>query len=103
MQPPCRFDKIYRRNLMRIGNLNAEAVKPGVGQTSPSPPAEAGCGTDAAPDDAVTLSRLSEAVGGSGPDEARLNRLRLEVQAGTYQVPAAKIAGKIVDFHTKQE
>jgi anti-sigma28 factor (negative regulator of flagellin synthesis) len=50
----------------------------------------------------VALSRLSEAVAGSGPNEARLNQLRLEVQAGTYQVPAAKIASKIVDFHTKQ-
>jgi anti-sigma28 factor (negative regulator of flagellin synthesis) len=103
MQPPHAFDKIYRRNLMRIGNLNAEAVKPGVGQAAPSPPAEAGRGSGAAPDDAVTLSRLSEAVGGSGPDEARLNQLRLEVQAGTYQAPAAKIAAKIVDFHTKQD
>ena len=88
---------------MRIGDLNAEAVKPGVGQTSPSPPAEAARGASTAPDDAVTLSHLSEAVGGSGPDEARLNQLRLEVQAGTYQAPAAKIAAKIVDFHTKQD
>ena len=88
---------------MRIGNLNAEAVKPGVGQTAQSAPAEAGRGPSAAPDDAVSLSRLSEAVGGSGPDEARLNQLRLDVQAGAYQVPAPKIAAKIVDFHTKQD
>jgi negative regulator of flagellin synthesis FlgM len=103
MQPPRRFDKIYRRNLMRIGNLNPAVANPAVGQTAQSPPTEAGRGSSAAPDDAVTLSRLSEAVAGSGPGEARLNQLRLEVQAGTYQVPAPKIAAKIVDFHTKQE
>jgi anti-sigma28 factor (negative regulator of flagellin synthesis) len=102
MQPHHAFDKMYGRDLMRVGNLNAAVGNPAVGQTSPSPPAEAGRGPSAAPNDAVALSRLSEAVAGSGPNEARLNQLRLEVQAGTYQVPAAKIASKIVDFHTKQ-
>ena len=56
---------------------------------------------NAEPDDAVALSRLSQVVEQSGPSEARLEQLRLEVEAGAYRVPAEEISKKIVDFHTE--
>ena len=84
---------------MRIGDLNAASLNPAAGQAAEKLPEEAARPVDAAPDDAVALSRLSQAIGGPGPNEARLEQLQLEVAAGTYRVPAEEIARKIVEFH----
>ena len=84
---------------MRIGDLNAASVNPPAGQAAEKPPENAAPPPDAAPDDAVALSRLSKAITVPGPSEARLEQLKLEVAAGTYRVPAEEIARKIVEFH----
>jgi anti-sigma28 factor (negative regulator of flagellin synthesis) len=86
---------------MRIGDLNPAAVSPAGGQTAEKPLDETGRRVNAAPDDAVALSRLSQVVDQSGPSEARLEQLRLQVEAGAYRVPAEEISKKIVDFHTE--
>jgi anti-sigma28 factor (negative regulator of flagellin synthesis) len=49
------------------------------------------------PQDSAELSRLSEALAAPPSDEARLERLRLEVAAGTYEAPASDISRKIVE------
>lgn len=84
---------------MRIGDLNPAKVEPAAGQTAEKLLKEAGQHPIAASDDAVELSRLSEAVAEPGPNQARLEQLRIEVQAGAYQVPAGDLAKKIVEFH----
>lgn len=84
---------------MRIGDLNAASVSPPAGQAAEKLQEDAARPSDAAPDDAVALSRLSQAVTVPGPSEARLEQLKLEVAAGVYRVPAEEIARKIVEFH----
>ncbi|MGC9970425.1 MAG: flagellar biosynthesis anti-sigma factor FlgM [Bryobacteraceae bacterium] len=84
---------------MRIGDFNAAAVNPASGQAAEKPLEEAGRPLNATPDDAVALSRLSQAIAELGPSEARLELLRREVEAGTYRIPAEEIATKIVDLH----
>ncbi len=81
---------------MRIGDLNTAPVNPAgapaVGKhTERTTPAGSG--------DAVELSRLSRAVASEGAGEARLEELRAQVKAGTYQVPAEEIGKSIVRFH----
>jgi anti-sigma28 factor (negative regulator of flagellin synthesis) len=84
---------------MRIGDFNAAAVNPAADQAAEKPLEEAGRPLNATPADAVALSRLSQAIAELGPSEARLQRLRREVEAGDYRIPAEGIAPKIVDFH----
>ena len=84
---------------MRIGDINPAAVNPTAGPAPEKPLEEAGRPPVAAPDDAVALSRLSQAIAELGPTEARLQQLRRAVEAGDYRVPAEEIATKIVDFH----
>jgi anti-sigma28 factor (negative regulator of flagellin synthesis) len=84
---------------MRIGDFNAAAVNPAAGQAAEKLPEEAGRPPNAAPDDAVALSRLSQAIAEPGPSEARLEQLRTEVEAGAYRIAAKEIATKIVDSH----
>lgn len=50
------------------------------------------------PTDATALSQLSRAVAEPVPSTPRIERLRRDVSAGTYQVPSAAVASKIVDF-----
>lgn len=50
------------------------------------------------PTDAIALTQLSRAVAEPAPSTPRIERLRHDVQAGTYQVPPATVAHKIVDF-----
>jgi anti-sigma28 factor (negative regulator of flagellin synthesis) len=84
---------------MRIGDFNAASVNPAAGQPAEKPAEEPGLPLNDTPDDPVALSRLSEAIAGPAPSQARLEQLRLEVEAGTYRIPAQEIAKKIVDFH----
>jgi flagellar biosynthesis anti-sigma factor FlgM len=98
---------------MRIGDGNPAGANPArpreatkgneaVGQTAPQRP---DAGKDArlseADSDAVGLSSLSHALTASSAGTSRIDELRLQVQQGTYEVPAEELAKKIVDFHTK--
>ena len=53
--------------------------------------------------DQADLSRLSRIVTGEVDQEARLEKLHLEVAAGAYQAPAAEVSRRIVDFHLRTE
>lgn len=81
---------------MRIGDLNTASVNPAgnpATRRQPEPLTPAGSG------DAVELSRLSKAVTAEGASQARLEELRAQVKAGTYQVPPEEISKSIVRFH----
>jgi len=69
----------------------------GIGPASPvqsnsAPPALVPTGSDH-----VELSALSRAVAGLGP--GRLQEIQTSVNAGTYEVNAAELSRRIVDFY----
>ncbi len=81
---------------MRIGDLNTAPVNPaGTPAVDKHPERTTAAGSE----DAVDLSRLSQAVAAESAGEARLEELREQVKAGTYQVPVEKISESIVRFH----
>ena len=86
---------------MRIGDMNLAPQNPSTNQAVERPVDEAGSRPSAARNDALELSRLSQAVAQNGSSSARLEQLRLEVKAGTDPVSALEISKKIVDFYTK--
>lgn len=47
--------------------------------------------------DSVEISSLSTSLSAATDREARLERLKLAVQAGRYHPPADEVAGRIVD------
>jgi anti-sigma28 factor (negative regulator of flagellin synthesis) len=53
--------------------------------------------------DQVSLSRLSRVLSGDGDKDAHLERLRLEVEAGSYSPPADELARRLVEFHLQPE
>jgi flagellar biosynthesis anti-sigma factor FlgM len=83
---------------MRIGDVQSPPVNPAGG---PAGEKRAGEGERSSADDAVTLSNLSRAVSESSVSDARIEQLRELVKTGKYEVPAAKLAGKIVDFDAR--
>jgi len=52
--------------------------------------------------DDVGLSRLSQVLTRNSDQSARMEQLRLEVEAGSYQMPASEVSRKIVDFHLEE-
>ncbi len=101
---------------MRIGDVNPVPPEPantGAAKTQAKPamhesaskgaePAESAVQEPAREDaDATELSRLSHALAKSAASDSRLDQLRLQVQQGTYEVPAEQLSKKIVDFHTE--
>lgn len=98
---------------MRIGDGNPEAANPNrldetkqaggaSGQPAQGGPDAGKSGLSAEADsDAIGLSSLSRVLAESPTESSRIDELRLQVQQGTYEVPAKEIARKIVDFHTK--
>ncbi|HOK44458.1 MAG TPA: flagellar biosynthesis anti-sigma factor FlgM [Bryobacteraceae bacterium] len=83
---------------MRIGDLNTAPVNPA---GSPAIDKHKGHETPAESKDAVELSRLSRAVMAQGASEARLEELRAQFKAGTYQPPAEEVSRSILRFYEK--
>ncbi len=81
---------------MRIGDLNTALVNPAGAPAVDKHPERT---TAAGSEDAVNLSRLSQAVAAESAGEVRLDELREQVKAGTYQVPAEEVSKSIVRFH----
>lgn len=81
---------------MRIGDLNTAPVNPA---GSPAVDKHKGHKTPPESQDAVELSRLSRAVTAEGASEARLEELRAQVKAGTYQPPAEEVSKSILRFY----
>ncbi len=92
---------IYDQERMRIGDLNPTPVNPSATPSAGKSAGDAGRDSAPAPNDAVELSRLSQAVAEPGASDTRIEEIRNAVQAGTYQVPPSELAKNIVDFHTK--
>ncbi len=82
---------------MRIGDPNPvnPVQRPAAGKRKEGASRQTG----ATQDDAVALSQLSRAV--AEPESAPIEQLRLDVNAGSYEVPAPVLAKDIVDFHTE--
>jgi len=74
----------------------ADAVRPSGGQAK-------GKAGEAAGGDEAQISNLASALSASGGDaqDARLERLRMEVENGTYSVSAQDVAGSIIDRHIR--
>lgn len=83
---------------MRIDDLNRAGKAQGAEKTDQATPKRAGdkLGTIAGADQA-DVSRLAHALATNDPQ--RLERLRLAVQSGKYDVSADAVAKAIIDAH----
>jgi len=85
---------------MRIEQFQPPSVKPAAGTQPTDQPTQAeGQLPAGAHADQVALSRLSQILLGGVEDDARLEQLRVQVAEGAYQVPAADLSQRLVDFH----
>jgi flagellar biosynthesis anti-sigma factor FlgM len=75
------------------GTENAEKA----GQTSSSQQRPAEKGSVAAGSDQVEVSQAAQAL--APPDPGRIEQLRLQVQSGSYDVPAQAVANALIDAH----
>ena len=86
---------------MRIDDLNRTPLTQGAQQTEQAseqrPSEKTGLSTASA--DQAEVSSLAQAL--SSRDAPRLDQLRLQVQSGTYNVPADAIAKSIISSHLK--
>jgi anti-sigma28 factor (negative regulator of flagellin synthesis) len=82
---------------MRIDDLNRIPVTPGAEKTEQSaqqrPPEKTAVSTS----DHAEVSHLAQAL--ATKDPGRIQELRLEVQAGTYDVSAQAVASAIIQAH----
>jgi flagellar biosynthesis anti-sigma factor FlgM len=86
---------------MRIDDLNRNPVtqvSEKSGQTAQSRPHEKEKESVAGSDQAE-VSHLAQSLAASDPD--RIDRLRLQVQSGTYDVSAQTVAKTLIDAHLK--
>jgi flagellar biosynthesis anti-sigma factor FlgM len=86
---------------MRIDDLNRTPLTQGAQQTeqaSEQRPSEK-TGRSTASADQAEVSSLAQAL--SSGDPQRLEQLRLQVQSGTYNVPADALAKSIISSHLK--
>ncbi len=87
---------------MRIDDLNRATVTTGTEQSS-SAGTERVVGKDSPQKDGVAgsdqaeVSQLAQSLTGSG--SGRIEQLRLEVQSGSYHVPAEAVANSIIEAH----
>ena len=68
-----------------------------VGPASPAQPDTAAAPPKPLGADHVDLSALSQAAAGLSP--ARIDKIQSEVSSGAYQVNAAEVSRRIVDFY----
>ncbi len=85
---------------MRIGDPNPPSLSAAgaAGARKREDEDSAGAPVTSLSNDAVALSRLSRAVAEPVPSTPRIERLRREVKAGSYDVPASTLATKLVNF-----
>jgi anti-sigma28 factor (negative regulator of flagellin synthesis) len=89
---------------MRIDDLNRSSLTQGADQSSPASAqrTQAKESTDAAQDaaagsDQVQVSSLAQSL--AAPGSSRVEQLRIEVQSGSYNVPASAVASALIDAH----
>jgi anti-sigma28 factor (negative regulator of flagellin synthesis) len=86
---------------MRIDDLNRPPLAQGAQQAEQASEKRASekTGISNASADQAEVSSLAQAL--SSGDPQRLEKLRLEVQSGTYNVPADALAKSIISSHLK--
>lgn len=83
---------------MRIDDLSHPNATQGTGQTDQAAQKRAlNKSGNASGQDTAEVSDLARSLASADPN--RLERLRLEVEAGTYRVPADQVARSIIDAH----
>ena len=86
---------------MRIDDLNRANVTPGSekpGQAAPRPGEQGHIPKESSPaTDQASVSQLAQSL--AAPDPGRIEQLRLQVQSGSYDVPAQAVAKSIIDAH----
>lgn len=88
---------------MRIENFSLPAANSKAsGQPLETAAAEAPDTAAGLPNDPVQLSRLAQALSEDPDRSARIERLRQQVAAGSYQPLAPEVSKKIVDFHLRK-
>ena len=90
---------------MRIDDLNRSSVtqgaeKPGQTGSSRSPESLAKDGVTGSGSDQATVSHLAQSLAATDP--GRIEHLRLQVQSGTYEVPAQAVANALIDAHLNE-
>jgi flagellar biosynthesis anti-sigma factor FlgM len=86
---------------MRIDDLNRTPVTSGPeksGQTAPQRSAESDAVAVSGQDQA-DVSHLAQSLAAADP--SRIEQLRLQVESGTYEVPAQSVASSLIDAHLK--
>jgi flagellar biosynthesis anti-sigma factor FlgM len=88
---------------VRIENFSLPATNSkATGQPLEKAAAEAQDTAAGLPTDAVQLSRLAQALSEDSDRSARIEQLRQQVAAGSYQPPASEVSKRIVDFHLQK-
>ena len=77
-----------------VGAAGANAVEQAAAKTGAKIVPKGNTGDER---DSVELSSLSSSLSAATDREARIEQLRLEVQAGRYNPPASEVARSIVD------
>jgi anti-sigma28 factor (negative regulator of flagellin synthesis) len=88
---------------MRIDDLNRTPVTQGTeksGQTAQLNPTEKEVVGGSDQPDQAEVSHLAQSL--AAPDPGRIEQLRLQVQSGSYDVPAHTLANTLIDAHLKQ-
>jgi len=88
---------------MRIDNLDRTRVAPGaekLGQTAPELPTDKDTVAVSNQSDQAQVSQLAHSL--AAAHQERLDQLRLQVQAGSYDVSAPTLANSLIDAHLKE-
>jgi len=87
---------------MRIDDLNRTPVTQGAEKPDAGSGKRAveGDRAGASGTDQVEVSNLAQAL--SGEDANRLDQLKLQVESGTYSIPAEELAKAIIHSHLKE-
>ena len=88
---------------VRIGYFSLSATNSKTtGQPLEKAAAEAQGTAAGSPNDPLQLSQLAQALSDDPDHTARIEQLRQQVAAGSYQPPASEVSKKIVDYHLQK-
>jgi flagellar biosynthesis anti-sigma factor FlgM len=87
---------------MRIDDLNRAPLTSGTEKSGQSAQ-QRSAGSDAVPgsnQDQAEVSPLAQSLASADP--SRIEQLRLQVESGSYEVPAQSVANALIDAHLKE-
>jgi anti-sigma28 factor (negative regulator of flagellin synthesis) len=85
---------------MRIDDLNRTASTQSAEQAGPAAPTRSSEKESLVGSDQAQVSQTAQAL--AAPDPGRIEQLRLQVQSGSYDVPAQTVANALIDGHLKE-